>query len=74
MNIELVDLKENPHFVVPVDGNYLVRRPSDITGVSTDYFKCRVKRHHDTKRNIWTNSYDCNGVDRITHVSSQPLK
>lgn len=74
MNIELVDLKENPHFVVPEDGNYLVRRPSTVTSVSTDYFKCRVKRHHDTKRNIWLNHYDCNGVDRITHVSRHPLK
>jgi hypothetical protein len=74
MNISLVDLKENPHFVVPEDGNYLVRRTNSISGVKTDYFNCRVKRHHDTKRNIWLNHYDCNGADRITHVSSQPLK
>jgi hypothetical protein len=74
INITLIDLKENPHFVVPEDGSYIVRRPSTITGVSTDIFKCHVKRHKDTKRNIWLNHYDCNDTDQITHVSSQPLK
>lgn len=69
----MVDITKDKHFVVPEDGKYLVRRVSGIVGVSTDYFGCRIKRHYDAKRNIHTNSFDCNGVDRITHVSIRPL-
>lgn len=73
MNIAMVDLSVDKHFVVPEDGKYLVRRPSSIPSVSTDWFSCRVKRHHDTKRNIYTNRFDCNGSEHITHVSARPL-
>lgn len=78
MHISLVNLSENPHFVVPADGKYLVRveRSTDKTVnghyKSVDFFSCRVKRHHDIKRNIWLNSYDCVGT--VTHVSSQQIK
>jgi hypothetical protein len=72
MTIELVEL--NHQFVVPCDGDYLVRRTSNIPHINPEYFKCRVKRHLDTKRNIWTNTFDCHGVDRITHISTKPLQ
>jgi hypothetical protein len=78
MNISLVNLQENPHFVVPQDGKYMVRvtRTTDKTVnghyTSVNHFDCRVKPHLDTKRNIWLNSFDCTGT--VTHVSSHPLK
>jgi hypothetical protein len=73
MNIAMVDITKEKHFVVPEDGNYLVRRESNISGVSTSWFSTKVIRHHDTKRNIYTNSFDCKGVEGITHISVRPL-
>lgn len=73
MNIAMVDITKDKHFVVPEDGTYLVRRTSAISGVSTDYFSCDVKRHHDQKRNIYTNTFNCKGAERITHISVRPL-
>ena len=78
MNLSLVDLKENPQFVVPEDGKYLVRVERTTNGTvngkysSNAYFDCRCKRHFDNKRNVWTNSFDCTG--EVTHVSITPVK
>lgn len=69
----MIDIANNKHFVIPEDGKYLVRRKSTITSLGVDYFSCRVKRHYDTKRNIYTNSFDCKGAERITHISVRPL-
>jgi hypothetical protein len=78
MNLALIDLKTEPHWVVPEDGKYMVRvtRTTDKTVngsyTSTNWFDCRVKRHYDKDRNIWKNSFDCTGT--VTHVSTRPIK
>ncbi len=76
--IELVSLAENPNFVIPKDGKYLVRRETctdkTVNGVyrSVNYFDCRVTKHFDEKKKVWRNTFDCHGL--VTHVSPEPLK
>lgn len=75
--IEMINLEQNPNFVIPKDGKYLVRREAttdkSVNGSyrSVNYFDCRVTKHFDEKKKIWKNSFDCAGI--VTHISPEPL-
>lgn len=76
--LQLIDLSEDPNFVIPRDGKYLVRRETtsgkSVNGIhrSVHYFDCHVTKHFDEKKNVWRNTFDCHGL--VTHVSSEPVK
>ena len=79
MNITLVDLKTEKHFVVPEDGNYLVRRANSIRVV--EYTTIKIRRELDPVRNIYVNklgsfspSTNAFLLEQITHISSKPVK
>jgi hypothetical protein len=74
LSITLVDITENPQFVVPSDGTYLVKRRSSSPLYT--YMQVRVVRRFDEKRCVWVNAFDVSPVtsEAITHISSQPLK
>jgi hypothetical protein len=75
MNINLISVEENPHWVVPKDGIYLVRVTRKLRNsphTINKYFDTDVTRKFDTSKNIWHNSFGCFGT--VTHISSQQVK
>ena len=72
--INMISLTDNPNFVIPKDGTYLVQTYS-VYGPGfkhSHWLTTYVSKHENSKTGVWHNSYSCSGT--VTHVSEQPLK
>jgi hypothetical protein len=69
-SIDMLCLVENPEWIIPRDGKYLVQTVSNRK--SHNLFVTTVNRHYDEKKKKCYMSFDCNN-QVVTHISAQPF-
>jgi hypothetical protein len=69
MNIEMINLLEQPNYIVPESGKYLVRVERKINNLykTVSFVDIYVQTHYDEKKKCFYNTFDCRGD--VTHIS-----
>lgn len=74
-SIDMVCLAENPEWLIPRDGKYLVQTVAEHELSKTKshgLFATTVNKHYDEKKKKWYMTFGCTN-QRVTHVAAQPF-
>ena len=75
-SIDMISLSENPEWLIPKDGKYLVQTVAELTIAKTKsygLFAITVNKHYDEKKEKWYMTFGCTN-QQVTHVSAQPFQ
>lgn len=74
-SLDMICLTENPTWLIPRDGKYLVQTVAEHSLSKTkshNLFATTVNKLYDEKKGKWHMAFGCTN-QRVTHVSAQPF-